>query len=175
MQDSETSPSTDNPNNLDLIYEYANFILKNVNDDVDAINTKLGTTIVFNAALIRVAVVLPDSEVGDGIECYSCIALKFIIFILLISSIWLSSSGLLTPALSVAIAKPSELLENWYGAAPEVCKLFILKGVSQAITGLDRERERKAQQLSRAIRLLTTAVTLLAIGFLLPSLINLIA
>jgi len=163
------STSDDNGNNLDLIYEYTNIILKNVNDDIDAINTKLGITIAFNTALIRVAVDLPDRDIGIELACYTCVVFKTIVFVLLIISIWLSSSGLLTPALSITVVKPSELLENWYRSEPEVCKLFILKGLSQAIAGLDLERDRKIQLLTGSIRLLAFAVTLLAISFLLPT------
>jgi hypothetical protein len=85
--------------------------------------------------------------------------------------VWISASGLLTPNSSGSVVKPSELLENWYGEDREICKLFILKGLSQAVTGLDEERERKSRQLSRSIQLLATAVTLFAIGALLPTII----
>ena len=83
----------------------------------------------------------------------------------------LSSRGLLTPAQIATFVKPSELLENWYYEEPEICKLFILKGLSQAISGLDEERARKAKCLALAISLLAAAVTLLAVGFALPKLI----
>lgn len=169
MANNETNDSTEHYNNLDLIYEYTGSILKAVNDDTNTINAKLGTVIAFNGVLIRVAMDLPDRTlIINRLPCYTCLIIKVLVFSLLIASVWVSTSGLLTPGASSSVVKPSELLENWYGEESEVCKLFILKGLSQAVEGLDEERERKAKQLRRAIQLLATTVTLFAIGSLLP-------
>ena len=172
MDNKDLNDHIEHYNNLDLIYAYTESILKAVNDDTNTINTKLGTVIAFNSVLIRIAMDLPDQMLTIGqLPCYMCLLIKVIIFALLICSVWISSSGLLTPNSSGSVVKPSELLENWYGEDREICKLFILKGLSQAVTGLDEERERKSRQLSRSIRLLATAVTLFAIAALLPTII----
>ncbi|MEO0947208.1 MAG: hypothetical protein AAFY11_03515 [Cyanobacteria bacterium J06641_5] len=170
-QDPQINPSTDNGSNLDLLYDYTNSLLEKLTSDTNNLNTKLGILIGFSATLIRIAVDLPGRDATSHLPCNTCLLLQSFTLGLLIGSILLSASGLLTSAQTATFVKPSELLENWYYAEPEVCKLFILKGLSKAISGLDEERARKAQRLTWSILLLTTAVTLLAIGFLLPNLI----
>jgi len=61
------------------------------------------------------------------------------------------------------------LLENWYGEDSEVCKLFILKGLSQAVEGLDVERAKKSDQFNNAIKIIAVAFTLIAIAALIAS------
>jgi hypothetical protein len=160
-----------NHNNLDLIYTYTESILKAVNDDVNTINTKLGTVIAFNGVLVKVAIDLPDQKsIISGLNCYTCLVIKISICTLLLCSIWISTSALI-PIVNSSIAKPSELLKNWYTVDSEVCRLFILKGLSQAIEGLDEERERKSNQLSNGIRLIAGAFTLIVMGSLLISIL----
>jgi len=158
-----------NDNNLELIYAYTESILKSVNDDTNTINTKLGTIIAFTRVLIKITIDLPDQTlIINGLHCYFCSIIKAIIFMLLLSSIWVSTLGL-TPIVSSSIAKPSELIENWYTVKSEVCKLFILKGLTNAVEVLDQERARKSNELNSGIKMIAVASTLIVIESLLIS------
>jgi len=157
-------------NNLDLIYQYSESVLKAVNDDIKTINTKLGIVLGFDGILIKLVTDLPDQTLTiDSYRCYSCLLLKVLIFLLLICSIWVSAAGLVSkPAGS--IVRPKELLENWYYEDSENCKLLILKGLSQTVEGLNLNRTRKAEQLATSISFIRITVVLLIIGFLISSL-----
>jgi len=100
--------------------------------------------------------------------CYTRLIIKISVCCLLLCAIWISTSALI-PKVSNSIARPSELLENWYGADSEDCKLFILKGLSQAVEGLDVERAEKSNQLNNAIKMIAVAFTLIAIAALIAS------
>jgi hypothetical protein len=173
-ESNDVSNSNNLTNNLDLIYEYTTFILKAVDEDAKAINAKLGTIIAFNGVLIRISMDLPDqlTKIG-GIPCYSCLIIKIVIFLLLICSIWISISGLKTRP-SYGIVRPGELLDNWYAVDSEICKIFIVKGLREAVAEVDREKAEKSNQLNRSLTLLAVAVTLYGFGALFPSFVDVI-
>jgi len=160
-------------NNLDLIYQYSESVLKAVEDDTNSINIKLGIVLALDVGLGKLAVDLPGQTlIVDNYPCYSCLLLKFLVFMLLLLSTWFSIQGLLT-ASSGYIARPKALLDKWYYADREHCKLFILKGLVQAVEGGALNRERKAKQLNMSIRFLAgtlALLVLLALGFLISSL-----
>lgn len=168
------SDDTDDSNNLDLIYEYTNSILQAVSADTNTINTKLGTVIAFDGILVRTAMDLPDHLLKiNSYPCYSCLLIKVLVFSLLIISIWFGIRGLTTRPFA-SVVRPGELLDNWYREDSEICKIFILKGLRQAVEGLDRERSEKSRALNRALILLALAASLYGIGALIPSLSSLL-
>ncbi|MEB3309277.1 MAG: hypothetical protein VKJ02_03515 [Snowella sp.] len=171
--ENEANDTTDS-NNLDLIYEYTQAILKAFDEDTRAINAKLGTIIAFNGVLIRISMDLPDqSENINEISCYTCLIIKIAIYLLLIASIWISITGLKTRP-SYSVVSPGELLDNWYAVDSEICKIFIVKGLRETVEGIDRERAEKSNQLNQALVLLAIAVSLYGLGALFSSLMNLI-
>ncbi len=173
-ESSDVNNLNNSTNNLDLIYEYTASILKAFDEDTKAINAKLGTIIAFNGVLIRISMDLPDQLTKiRGIPCYSCLIIKIVIFFLLICSIWISITGLKTRP-SYSIVRPGELLDNWYAVDSEICKIFIVKGLREAVEGVDRERAEKSNQLNRSLTSLAIAVTLYGFGALFPNLVHVI-
>jgi hypothetical protein len=75
---------------------------------------------------------------------------------------------------SEIFVRPGELLGNWYAEDGERCKIFIVKGLREAVEGVDRERAEKSNQLNRSLTLLAVAVTLYGFGALFPSLVDVI-
>jgi hypothetical protein len=164
------SSEVNNANNLDLIYEYTESILKNFNEEVKTINTKLGTVIAFNGILIRTAMDLPDQFTQiEGMPCYSCQCIKIAIFGCLILSTWISISGLSSRP-SYAIARPGELLDNWY--EDDKCKIFILKGLKHEVERLNQKVAEKSSRSNSSMIFLAVAVSLYALEALIPSFVS---
>ncbi|MEG4087776.1 hypothetical protein [Microcoleus sp. POL10_C6] len=79
MSNNECNP------NITLIYEYADQALKDLDQSINRLTTKLGVVLGFDAALIRFFSSLPDRSVAVNIdaldislECNSCLLLKIL-------------------------------------------------------------------------------------------------
>jgi len=66
-------------------------------------------------------------------------------------------------------------LDNWYAVEGEICEIFIVKGLRDAVEGVGRERAEKSSQLNRSLTLLAVAVTLYGLVALFPSLVTVMA
>ncbi len=161
--------------NINLIYEYAEKALKDIQTSSNVLNTKLGAVIGFDAALIRFSSSLPDKSfvvdlpnINIHLICNFCFLLKLSAYIALIISLAFGLWGF-KPQKGGEIILPEELIEKCLDISEEHYRRSIIENWNKSIKDLAYIRDKTAERLNRAVLALGIAAFLSAIDVILPS------
>lgn len=143
-------------NNAELIYEYAEKMMSQVNKSIDLATDKATKILAFSGILIKFAVDLPSERCPFVLKVLILASLVFTIGACA-SSLWPKSPGEL-------FLKPEYLLEEQYGLSDEEMKVMITRSWIEAMPKLKDLLSYRLRYLNFAIASLIFAVVLFAIA-----------
>jgi hypothetical protein len=169
---SEGSTSNDNSDSkIPLIYEYVEKSITAIRSNLDALNTKLGLMIGFNATFIRFSPGLPDKSSLASMSCYSCLVLKVLSCAFLLVSIGICLWGL-SPESVPAFLKPKRLLEEAKKGSKEDYQIAIIDFWDEEMENLYEIKEKKSERLKCAIKVFGLAACLSGVDIIITSLMS---
>lgn len=164
--------------NIQLIYEYAQQVLKDINSSQNTLNTKLAAVIAFDGLMIRFLSDLPDDslilnlpDTGIYLNCKMCLFLKILSYCSLIISLIFGLRGF-QPKKGGEIVMPEELVEKCCNLTEERYRLSLINIWNKSIKELADLRDAEAKILNRAVLFLGFAAILSAIDVILASIIG---
>lgn len=167
-----------NSSNIQLIYDYAQQALKELDDSSSVLNTKLGIVLGFDITLIRLLYGIPDnslmiqlSNLDLSLTCYLCLLLKVFAYISLMISLGFGLWGF-RPVSSGLIVEPEELIDKCLNISEEQFRISIINVWNQSIKEIAILRDRTARILSLAVFFLGLAGILSAFDIILSLIIN---
>lgn len=135
--------------NVQLIYEYTENTLKDINASLDNTTTKLTAIVAFSGVLLRF---LSDLEGGGYLFTFKALSCFFALL-----TIGFCGTGLLSKE-SGQVIEPKELVEaQWYRASEEEVKLYIIRQWLECIVQLDALLQERTTYLNWAIKSLIFA------------------
>lgn len=163
--------------NIQLNYEYTESVLKNCNDSINSLNTKLSTFLGFAGLLLRfgfnlpLPVKCPQLDIL-GWECTICLLLKLSVLVLSAASICISAIGL-TAQRNGTIVRPRKLMDDyWYKQPDERCRAFIINTWVVVTEELETLAIEKGDRLNLAIFCLSLAAVLFALDEGIATVVN---
>jgi len=171
MDLSESSiEQNNNPPNYKLAWDYAQSIMKLVNESTSLLNTKLNTLLGFNGILLRFALDLKGLNITvSGLPCYLCLVLKIGVCVFSIGSLLFIAWGLRTGKSGVTVNVSDLLQRQWYYCDEENTYLYLTKTLRDGIEDLRQYRDKKAGAFDKSLTFLILAVVCLAINIILSS------
>lgn len=188
MEDSQIEGHYDTGDNsiMELIYEDAGNNCKFLRDDINALNTRLGILLGFNAAFVRLSMDLPDQYSClklsvDGGHCYSCQWLKILTFVFVIASIIVTLKGIY-PLDVASILYPNDQTELLSKVKADIKMTYednlkqelveysfrqsVINHRDATIRSFLAVSDRKAEKLESALKALGVATVLAALNIL---------
>lgn len=162
---------TNSDSKIALIYENVEKSIIAIRSNLDALNTKLGLLIGFNATLIRFSPGLPDKGSVASMPCYSCLGFKVLSCILLSVSIGICLWGL-SPESIPAILKPKRLLEEASKGSKEDYQVAIIDFWDKELQNLYEIKQKKLNRLKWAIKFFGLAAWLSALDIIITSVMS---
>lgn len=167
----ENEQASERPN-IELIYSYTEYRLKLTKDDLNSLNTKLGSIIAFSGAAIGFSINLPNrafiEQVAEPYLCYSCLTLKILVCLCLVMSICISMFGFY-PQAGGGMTPPKTLMDEYYYDTEENCRLVITKTWIEALDELEKMRDSKSEFVKYSIFAFGGAAILAAFDIILAS------
>jgi hypothetical protein len=159
-----------NPRNYKLAWEYAQSIMKLVNESTSILNTKLSTLLGFNGLLLRFALDLKGLNITVfELPCYSCLVLKIGVCVFSIASLLFIAKGLKTGKSGITVHVTDLLQRQWYYCDEENTYLYLTKTLRDGIEDLRENRDKKAGAFDKALTFLILAAICLAFNIILSS------
>ncbi|MEB3341259.1 hypothetical protein [Okeania sp.] len=164
--------------NIQLIYEYAQQVLKDLDSSKNTLNTKLGTVIGFDAVMIRFSSDLPDDslilnlpDTDICLKCNMCLILKILTLCSLIISLLFGLWGF-KPKKGGTNILPQRLIEKCLSIPEENYRRSLIEVWNESIIELDKLRNDTAKMLNRAVFCLGFAAILSALDVMLVSILK---
>jgi len=166
---------------ITLVFEDGQESVKNLNNSIDNLNTKLSAITGFDVVLIKFIGDLPDqtfqvncSLSNDCLPCYGCTLLKGLSLILVIVSALISLLAFLPKEDNSEIISPSEQAQKFseLSLSEDEYKLFFIDKYSRDIKSLVKVRDQKTKQLFRSAIILLFVATFSSLDVLLATLIS---
>lgn len=149
----------DDETNVTLLYDYIEKTYASVNENINRLDTKLGSIVAFDGFFIRSISDMPDHRVvTDNLPHYELLMLKCVAYGLVIGSIWVCILGLLPKPVG-EIAEPHKLLYGFYKKPLEYTQNYLMKGWVQTIETLKEKAREKASKLKIGFILLAAGVS----------------
>lgn len=153
---------------ISLIYENVEKSITAMRSNLDALNTKLGVLIGFNATLIRFSPDLPDKGTIASMPCYSCLDLKVLSCIFLSVSIGICLWGLFPESIP-SLLQPKRLLEEATKGSKDDYQEAIIKFWDEELQNLNRISQKKTNRFKCAINFFGLATWLSALDIIITS------
>lgn len=164
--------------NIQLIYEYAQQVLKDLDSSQNTLNTKLGTVIGFDAIMIRFSSDLPDNslvlnlpDTDICLKCKMCLILKILTLCSLIISLICGLWGF-KPKKGGTNILPQKLIEKCLTITEERYRRSLIEVWNKSIIELAELRDATAKMLNRAVLFLVFAAIISALDVILASIIG---
>lgn len=152
--------------NIDTIYDYTQYQIDSINQSVATLNNKISVVLI-------IAFFLLFSFVAPVIFYKSwAYIILFFINIILVSAAIVQSFWCLWPSGAGSVILPKILIEEYYYASSEDCKLVIVKTWVEALQELVAWRNEKANKLKLAICLSLASVFVTLIRVIVAVVVN---
>ena len=156
-QDMDKSPEQDNERehtNINLIYNYTEYIIKFTTDKINALNAKISAILGFSVTAIIFSINLPNKAFisnEDTLDlCYSCLILKILVCVLLGITIF-NCIQAFRPKMAGRMKTPQILMDKYYGDTEDNCRLVIIQTWIEGLKELNIILDEKVKIADRAM------------------------
>ncbi|MGC1309375.1 MAG: hypothetical protein WA885_19310 [Phormidesmis sp.] len=152
---------TEDSNNAEFIYEYAEKTAENINKSIDIVTDKLTRILAFSGVLLKFGVDMPS----DGY----LFSLKFVVIACIVIAIGSCAAGLRTQNRE-KLLKPDRLLNDHYGLDKERMHVMLTNALVEAIPELEKLRDYRISFLDLSIGCLVLSGCVFGLAGILSSL-----